>query len=161
MGDNFSSWVLSIIGVVLISVIVEMILPKGSVGKFIKSVLAIFIVFIIVSPIVTFKNSNYLEKIFDLNSIEIDVEYVKNVNEQKVIEYQNNIMSVLKESGFLNVDVNIDAEIGKEIKINRVYVNLCNLVLTGDILHIDKYTKIIAIITSIVDVKKENIVFNE
>ena len=161
MSVGFSSWVLSIIGVVLISVIVEMILPKGSVSKFIKSVLAIFIVFVIVSPIATIKDSNYFDKIFNLNAIEIDVNYVKTINEQKVTEYQKNITTILNESGFLNISVNIDAEIDKEIKINKVYVNICNLVLNGNISHIDKYTKMIAIITSVVDVKKENIVFNE
>ena len=161
MSAGFSSWVLSIIGVVLISVIVEMILPKGSVSKFIKSVLAIFIVFVIVSPIATIKDSNYFDKIFNLNAIEIDVSYVKTINEQKVAEYQKNITTILNESGFLNISVNIDAEIDKEIKINKVYVNICNLVLNSNISHIDKYTKMIAIITSVVDVKKENIVFNE
>ena len=161
MSAGFSSWVLSIIGVVLISVIVEMILPKGSVSKFIKSVLAIFIVFVIVSPIATIKDSNYFDKIINLNAIEIDVNYVKTINEQKVAEYQKNITTILNESGFLNISVNIDAEIDKEIKINKVYVNICNLVLNGNISHIDKYTKMIAIITSVVDVKKENIVFNE
>ena len=161
MSVGFSSWVLSIIGVVLISVIVEMILPKGSVSKFIKSVLAIFIVFVIVSPIATIKDSNYFDKIINLNAIEIDVNYVKTINEQKVTEYQKNITTILNESGFLNISVNIDAEIDKEIKINKVYVNICNLVLNGNISHIDKYTKMIAIITSVVDVKKENIVFNE
>ena len=161
MSAGFSSWVLSIIGVVLISVIVEMILPKGSVSKFIKSVLAIFIVFVIVSPIATIKDSNYFDKIINLNAIEIDVNYVKTINEQKVTEYQKNITTILNESGFLNISVNIDAEIDKEIKINKVYVNICNLVLNGNISHIDKYTKMIAIITSVVDIKKENIVFNE
>ena len=57
--------------------------------------------------------------------------------------------------------VKIDAEIDKDIKINKVYVDICDLVLSENLEHIDKYTNMIAIIKSIIDIKKENIVFNE
>ena len=83
MSGDFSSWVLSVIGVILISVIVEIVLPHGSVGKFIKSILSIFIIFVMISPVVTFKNTNFFEKIFNQSAIEIDVEYIKKVNKQK------------------------------------------------------------------------------
>ena len=161
MSDNFSSWVLSIVGVILISVIVEIVLPHGSVGKFIKSILSIFIIFVMISPVVTFKNTNFFEKIFNQSAIEIDVEYIKKVNKQKVAEYEKNILESFDKSGYHNVIVKIDAEIDKDIKINKVYVDICDLVLSENLEHIDKYTNMIAIIKSIIDIKKENIVFNE
>lgn len=161
MSSNFSSWVLSIIGVVLISVIVDMVLPNGKTNKLIKSIFAIFIVFVIVSPIVTFKNTNYFDNIFNSNNIQIDVEYIKNINKQKVSEYEKNIITALDNNGYHKVDVSIEAEIDKEIKIKKVYVNICNLVLSENLEHIDKYTNIIAIINSIIDVSREDIVFNE
>lgn len=161
MSDNFSSWVLSIVGVILISVIVEIVLPHGSVGKFIKSILSIFIIFVMISPVVTFKNTNFFEKIFNQSAIEIDVEYIKKVNKQKVAEYEKNILESFDKSGYHNVVIKIDAEIDKDIKINKVYVDICDLVLSENLEHIDKYTNMIAIIKSIIDIKKENIVFNE
>ena len=36
---DFSAWVLSIVGIVLLTLVVDIVLPEGQTGKYIKSVL--------------------------------------------------------------------------------------------------------------------------
>lgn len=161
MISQFSSWVLSIVGVVLIIVIVEIILPKGQTSKFIKSILAIFTIFVMVSPLVNFKNTNYIEKIFNKNNVVVDGEFLKSINEEKLKEYKNTIIKVLEDNGYKNIKLKFNADINKELKINKIYVDISKIVLDKNLEHIDKYTNIIAIIKSIIEIKGENIIFNE
>lgn len=51
---NFiNSWVQGVIIAVIISTIIEMILPDGNIKKYVRTVIGAYIVFIIVSPIIT------------------------------------------------------------------------------------------------------------
>ena len=51
MFSSVSSWILSIAGIVIISVIVELILPEGSINKYIRSIFSFLVVFVIVAPL--------------------------------------------------------------------------------------------------------------
>jgi len=161
MISQFSSWILSIVGVVLIIVIVEIILPNGKTAKFIKGILAIFTIFVIVSPVVTFKNTNYLENIFNNNEVVVDGDFLEKINKEKLKEYKNIISKVLSDNGYKNIELNFVAETKKELKINKVYVDISKLVLDKNLKHIDKYTNIVAIIKNIIEIKGEDIIFNE
>ena len=68
-----NSWIQGIIIAVIISTIIEMILPQGNCKKYIKVVIGVYILFTIVSPVIT-KLSG---KDFSLsNMIDLD-EYVQ------------------------------------------------------------------------------------
>ena len=47
----FSSWARGIVIAVVVSTIIEMILPNGSSKKYVKSVIGIYILFVIISPV--------------------------------------------------------------------------------------------------------------
>ena len=53
MVEAISSWAQGIVIAIIIAVMIEMILPEGSNKKYIKMVIGIFILFTIVSPIIT------------------------------------------------------------------------------------------------------------
>ncbi len=48
-----NSWMKGIIIAVIISTIIEMIIPNGNIKKYIKTVIGIYIMFVIISPIIT------------------------------------------------------------------------------------------------------------
>mgnify|MGYP005805768403 FL=1 len=58
MTSTLSAWILSIAGVVLLSVLVELILPSGSMSKYIKGIFVFIIMFVILSPVPTLLNQN-------------------------------------------------------------------------------------------------------
>ena len=47
------SWVQGIVIAVVISTIIEMILPDGNIKKYVRTVIGVYIVFVIISPIIT------------------------------------------------------------------------------------------------------------
>ena len=48
-----NSWMKGIIIAVIISIIIEMLVPNGNIKKYIKTVIGIYIMFVIISPIIT------------------------------------------------------------------------------------------------------------
>ena len=69
-----NSWVKNIIFVVIVSGIIEMILPEGKSKKYIKVVIGVYIIFVIINPILSIFSKDKI----DLNSI-ID-KYEKNIS---------------------------------------------------------------------------------
>lgn len=53
MISNISSWAEQIIIAVIIATILEMVLPNGNSKKYIKTVIGIYILYTIISPVIT------------------------------------------------------------------------------------------------------------
>ena len=100
-----SSWVLSIVGVVIITVLVEIILPEGNINKYIKGFLVIFTVFIMISPIANL----YFTEIFGEGEykISLDNSFLEEVNEDKAREYSVLIKDKLRSSGYDGVNIDV------------------------------------------------------
>lgn len=154
-----SSWVLTIVGVIIITVIVEITMPDGNINKYIKGILIIFTVFVMVSPITnlkifeSIKNSDY--------DIKLDDSYLGDVNSQIANEYKIIIESKLKTNGYENVTVDIDLKDDEKLEIDAVFVYLCDLVLKSNDESINIYNNIKSIIKSVVVVDAEDIIFYE
>ena len=156
-----SAWLLSIAGIILISVIVEIIMPEGQTNKYIKGILALFTVFVIVLPLPGLNlGSINFNNWFNGGAGAVDDNFIKNVNQQKIAQYEEIIESTLNDNGYQGVAVTIDADPAQtNMQITGVEVNLSLLVLTSDQLNINKYDKITAIICGMINVKKEQIMF--
>ncbi len=159
---NISSWILSVTGIIIVTLLTEIVLPNGKTGKTIKSVLAVFSIFVIVSPL----------KVIDFNSFDfssiltsklgIDKEFIENREFEKILEYEKIIEENLNSSGYKDIKIKIKGEYKNEnFNINNVFVDLKNLVLLNQNLNINKYTNIIAIIKNIIKVEEKNIIFYE
>lgn len=160
--QELNSWILSICGISVISLLAEIVLPNGKTNKLIKSVLALVSVSIIIYPlkIIDFNNLNF-NSILN-NAIVIDTEFVENRNNEKIIAFEKEIELNLSNNGYVNTKISISGFFQDEkLLIDKVFVDLRNCVLNDKNLNIDKYTNIVAIIKNIIDVKKEYIVFYE
>lgn len=54
MINNISSWAEQLIIAVIIATILEIILPKGNSKKYIKTIIGIYILYTIISPVLNF-----------------------------------------------------------------------------------------------------------
>lgn len=154
-----SSWVLTIVGVIIITVIVEITMPDGNINKYIKGILVIFTVFVMVSPIT---NLNIFESIKNSDyDIKLDDSYLGDVNSQIANEYKIIIESKLKTNGYENVTVDIDLKDDEKLEIDAVFVYLYDLVLKSNDESINIYNNIKSIIKSVVVVDAEDIIFYE
>ena len=131
----FSLWAKQIIIAVVISSIIEMILPNNKNKKYVKMVMGIYILFSIISPIInqnnlfSFDNLNlesYAVTNENLESNEINQESMNERLKQLYIkELENDIKKKVKERGFKVHSCKVDAVLtGDENKqgINKIYL---------------------------------------
>lgn len=133
MINNISSWAEQVIIAMIIATIIEMILPKGNSKKYIKMVIGIYILYTIISPVITLFNggdikidyskyANYFantdeykmleEKISDTSTNSIENTYKEELKKQ--------IQNDIKDIGFnlQNIDLKINLETGEISYIN-------------------------------------------
>ena len=125
MVDWISDWAGGIIVAVIIGTIIEMILPEGNSKKYIKVVIGIYVLFTIVSPVITKFTGKEME-VSDI--LELDT-YIKeaedSVKTQNIIqnENSNSIMSIYK-SGIIN-DMKAKIE-AKGYIVNNVEIEIAD-----------------------------------
>lgn len=67
MINSISSWAEQIVIAVIIVVIIEMILPKGNSKKYIKTVIGIYILYTIISPVISvFARRRFKNRLFKI-----------------------------------------------------------------------------------------------
>lgn len=154
-----SGWLLGIVGVVFAGVIIETIMPTGKTKDIIRCVFAIFTVYVIISPL-----PQLFSKDFTLNtetaSTEIDTGYLYKNNQQIVSAAEKELKNRIEEVGYCGVNVVIWANLfASPIKIQKVYIDLTNVVLSEEVKHINKYSTLTDLVLQYVDVEKEDIIF--
>lgn len=144
-----TAWLLSIVGIVFLGVMVDIISPSGKTNAFIKSIFAIFLIYVVITPIVKYiKNGEF--------KVDFETEY--STENLSITEAEHKISDLLISNGFYGIDVEIKGYVSKDkIMAQKVVLNGAKTVLKSQDEHIDKYKLITNLVQSIVTVKKENI----
>ncbi|MGI5841702.1 MAG: stage III sporulation protein AF [Christensenellales bacterium] len=161
---TLSGWLLSIAGVSLLSVLIDVVLPNGQTNKYIKGIFSFIMVFVIISPIPSLLVDGFkLDAIFAENSgIVIEKDFIYQVNRTKLTFLENQIETELEKQGLLNVEVVVNGDIFDfSMKIKNVYVDLSNLVINPKDKHIDIKKTVSQIVLDFVSLEKEKVIFNE
>ena len=141
MVEWISTWAQGIIVAVIIATIIEMILPNGNCKKYIKVVIGIYILFTIISPIITKVTGNNfniseelnLDKFYeeaDSKSIynELNENNSDNIKNIYIANLKTDIESKLKNKNYYVVSCEIEIENEETYEISKV-----NLTLEKDI----------------------------
>ncbi len=158
------SWLLSVVGIVLIGVLVDLILPEGEMQKYIKAIFSIIVVFVMINPIIKIDLSkvDLNQFVYNDKSVSVNENYLKNYNKAYKQSLEKSCEVRLEYSGFLNVDVEISLNLSTtKFEIEKVYANLKNLVINNNGVHIDKYQEIKSIIISCLGVEESKVVISE
>ena len=123
-----SSWASQIVASIIVCTILEMILPNSNNKKYIRTVIGIYILFVIISPVV-----KQTDKVDIQNILNVD----KYINEQTIqtakidtdtsIEnmYKTNlktdIKNKLKEKGYEVINITVEIELKDEQNYGRIY----------------------------------------
>lgn len=164
MLSGISSWILSIVGVVIIGVLVDLILPEGEMQKYIKAIFSIIVVVIMVSPIlkIDIDKIDFNKFIYNETSVELNQEYINKYNNQYKENLEKIIESTLKSNGFGGVIVKILLNLSNsDFEIEKVELDIKNLVININSPHIDKYKEMKAIVVSMLSIKEDKVAFNE
>lgn len=121
-----SAWLLSIVGVVSLGVLIEIIMPEGEHGKYVKGIFSLIVVFVIVSP---FPKIFSGENIPDLSTDEIrQTEMDEDAYDAILLGYREKLQAdfdeALREGGIENLDYVIGYD-------ERYVLSVTSLTLSG------------------------------
>ena len=154
-----SGYILSILGIVLAGIMIDIILPSGSINKYIKSLYAIFVVAIIINPVINFISEN---NDFKLGYVDYQTnnQLLNYINNQRVEAVEKEIILQCTANGFSNIDINLDFTLeNNEIIYSSCIVSLRNLVIDKDKQHINKYEFINEVVKEKTNLTKEEIIY--
>ncbi|MCI5797469.1 MAG: stage III sporulation protein AF [Firmicutes bacterium] len=160
--SSISSWILSIAGISVIGVLVELVLPNGQTKKYVKGVFAFVVVMVIITPLPKLLGNDFqVDDIFEEDAIIIQEDFVYQINRDRLEKIEEMIEGDLKDEGLENVQVKINANIfTNEMTIDAVFVDLSNLVITEKGEHKNTNEIIINSILKYVSVEKSDIVID-
>ena len=133
-----SDWAQAIIVAVIIGTVIEMILPEGNSKKYIKVVIGVYVLFTILSPIITKLTGKNIE-VSDILELDQYIEEAKesaNVQNSLQNENQNNIMSIysagikddikakIEAKGYEVYSVDIEVSDNEEYTIESITVSV-------------------------------------
>lgn len=166
MISDISTWILSIAGIICISVIVELILPEGQMNKYIKGIFSFIVILVIIMPIPKLIGSNFdFSNILNYeNSVNVDEDYIYQLNLNKLNLLKEDIESEINKHGYENVSVYINCNIFEnKINFKSITVDLNSLVISENAEHKDitKIKKDITnIILSFIQIDEEEILYD-
>lgn len=165
MINLISSWILSIAGVIILSVLTELILPEGQMNKYIKTIFSFIIVLTIIIPIPKLLKSENLKLSFYTSDIELQEDFLYQNNINKISKLEEEITEILKEKGYEKITLSINANIfASPYIIEGVYIDLSSLVIKQNKEHkdiIEVKVEIKKVVQKYISISEELIIFNE
>lgn len=154
-------YLISLLGIVLISVLAEIILPAGQTAKYIKGIISIFVVYILINPIVLFLKKDFnISSYLVSDSAKIDQVLLKNMYQDQIKAKQTDLENLLEEKGYCNVKIVFNyAIVENNLILKNVSINLADLVITENNSNINKYQYIRQVVLENVALKEEEVVF--
>lgn len=137
MVTAISSWAEQIIISIMIATIFEMILPDCKNKKYVKTVIGLYILFTILSPIIknfsngdiSFASQEYSKEINEISSSYKKFDNVTNDNIQEtyILSLKQDIQGKLNKKGYIAATINIEIEKENEElygQINKLYISI-------------------------------------
>jgi len=121
-----SGWLLSVAGIVIIGALVEVLLSETSIHKFVRSIYAFFVLFVIAQPLPAFFRDS-AAALQTGGGVEINTELLEQINNQTAAAFQKNTENALRSAGFDNIIVTVDTEKGANFRIKAIYINALGL----------------------------------
>lgn len=139
MVNWISSWVQGIVIAVIISTLIEMILPDSSIKKYVRTVIGVYVVFVIISPIITKITGKEIKiSSYELPKIETKETISINTNAYIETEYINkikkDIIKNIEEKGYKVLEINLDIEDKKDTfgNIKKIKLKISKQELKSD-----------------------------
>ena len=160
--NSISAWVLSVAGVSILGVLVELVLPVGQTKKYVKGVFAFIVVLVIITPLPKLLGGTFkAEDIFEEDAIIIQEDFIYEINRDRLEKIEDMIKSDLSEQGLDRIEVRLNANIfTNNMAIDAVFIDLSNLVISENLEHKDINEIIIKSVLKYVNVARSDIVID-
>ena len=138
MVNFINSWVQGIIIAIIISTIIEIVLPEGNNKKYVKTIIGIYIIFVMINPLISkiLNKSININKILEEASKEVEkfeindltIETNTYIQETYIDKIEDDIKQKVKEKGY-NVN-SINLKIETENEENYGYIKKIDLCIS-------------------------------
>lgn len=156
-----SNYVMAILGVVLMFVVIELILPSGKNTKYIRSILGIFLVFVIITPLAKLKDLDFSAVLGENQHYELNYEYLYKVHLENAEKLKKNINTKLNENGVSGAEIVVSIEKESAVfEVKQIFVDLSRAVISQNQEHIINYTTIKAIVSECAKVEQNKVVID-
>ena len=156
-----SGYVLSVLGIVIVGIFIDIIIPSGVISKYIKGIYSIFVVVVLISPVIQLlsKNHNFTIK---YTEYEINENLLEFIHTSRAELMEKSIEKTLYSQGFSNIDINLKISTeNQELKYNSCIVNIKDIVISSDKQHINKYEHIKEVVKDYTGLSFEEIIIDE
>lgn len=139
MIEAISNWAGELVVALIVTTLIEMLLPDNKTKKYVKTLIGVYIVFCIISPfideskVLSFEN---IEKELESYSKELKIDDIQTTDGQNssvsmeslyIEEFRKNVIEQVENQGYkvkkCTVDIEIDAT-KENAGINKIYVNI-------------------------------------
>lgn len=162
---KIKQWCEGIIIAVIISVIIEMLIPDGKNKKYIKVIIGIYIMFVTLSPILEVLNYDFnFDNFFDYEVTDVSQSLDDNIKDVYITGIENTIKNEIEEMNYnvdnikIYTDINYENIEKIEIKINGKNGEIEEIVI-GEKKKPKKYDDIINLLMQNYSVSIEQIIF--
>lgn len=131
-----SSWIQGIIIAAIISTIIEMILPEGNSKKYIKVVIGVYILFSIVSPVISkvtgtsfqvsdiFNIDEYIEASSSNTYQNLEQSQEEQIKEIYISSLKSDMKEKIENKGYTVVDIILEVADNEEYTLNKITLDL-------------------------------------
>ena len=129
--ESLSSYVLTITGVILVSVVVELVIPDGQINKYIKNVFSFLVIGVIIAPLPGFVSNKNVTSIFEVGQYEIQDEYIYALNCSKLKVMQNEEEAFLSNQGYKQIELIFHTTdmYSSDLNIDKITIDLTDMVI--------------------------------
>lgn len=158
-----SSWLLSIAGMAVLGVLIDVVLPNGQTNKYVKGMFAFCMLLVIIAPLPALIGKNFdLDAIFTKTEIVLDQDFIYQVNRTKLTYLENSIKNEVEKEGILHIKIVVNGDIfSTSMQIKNVFVDLKNVVIPDKNKHIDIKKTVTEIVLDNLNISKEKVIFDE
>lgn len=108
MGCNMSTWIISVCGIALMTVLCDVIIPDGGTKKYVRTVIGIVISFAILLPLTKITFDVSADNFKNTNSMAVQQQFLDGVEDQKQFARLQKVNAVLQDANFNGATVTIE-----------------------------------------------------
>lgn len=122
------SWLLGLVGVVLLSVLADVLLPSGQTNKYIKGIFSLLVILTLITPIIKLKNADFnISDIIGGDEIAIYNDFISEVSDREVTALESRIEKELDNRGIKTEKVVLTISDGNINSITSVSVRISEI----------------------------------
>lgn len=117
MMEFLQGWIISLVSIVILSVLIDVILPNGNIRKYTRFIIGILVIFVILSPVVRLLNKGFsLDKVIEGNLYKLNIDEFQYKASNMEGLYQKSILDLYKRK--------LETEIKRQVVVQTGIQNL-------------------------------------